>query len=102
MGYPLWDAAREVWAKDQPSEQTFCDELTGVGFACVRVSLCKYPCQVSVDKWCELIRGRFWSTFHGFTDEELVAATEEIRLKSSGSDLFFDERLLLISAVNEG
>jgi hypothetical protein len=52
-------------------------------------------------EWCRLVRGCFWSTFSGFSDEELAAGCEDIRAASTEGVLRFEDRLLLIDAGPE-
>ena len=105
IDYPLWEAALEVWAENQPSETSIVNELKAAGFSDVTTHLHTYPHEVPVDKWCQLVKGRFWSTFSHFTDEELELGAEQIRAKAAiGAQdaaglLRFEDRLLLIVAA---
>ena len=108
IAYPLWEAAREVWAAHQPSEALLVDELKSAGFRDVATHVHTYPHEVETEKWCRLVEGRFWSTFSHFTDGELVEGCARIRADAAakaasdaGGDagvLRFDDRLLLIEA----
>ena len=104
IDYPLWAAAREVWADNQPGESELIDDLRAAGFAHVECHLHAYPHAVRTDEWCRLVRGRFWSTFSHFTDRELEAGCAEIRAHAEssqagdGQELRFEDRLLLIVA----
>ena len=65
-----------------------------------------YPCEVGLEQWCELVRGRFWSTFHGFSQEELASGVAEIRegaharraAAEGATTLKFEDRLVFIEA----
>lgn len=99
IDYPLFAAAREVWAKNQPSEYTLTDELQRAGFGRVEVHRCSYACEIPLDEWCELVRGRFWSTFAACSEAELSAGCEEIRAGAPEDGVLrFEDRLLLITA----
>lgn len=103
IDYPLWDSAREVWKKNQPSSEELCHELQEAGFHHIQQSLESYPCQISLQRWKAMIQQRFWSTFSNFTDEELQIACDKIeeehadRVDDKGI-LHFEDRLVLISA----
>ena len=100
IDYPMWPAAYEVWAQNQPSEEQLASELREAGFGSVHVHLHCYPHEVGVEEWCRLVHGRFWSTFSDFSDAKLEAGCEHIR-GAAGADgvLRFEDRLLLIDAV---
>mmetsp|Transcript_11800 Transcript_11800/g.37488 ORF Transcript_11800/g.37488 Transcript_11800/m.37488 type:complete len:240 (+) Transcript_11800:135-854(+) len=56
IDYPLWDAAREVWARNQPSEDEIVSNLRDAGFGSVSVHQHAYPHEVAADEWCRLVR----------------------------------------------
>ena len=73
--------------------------LRAAGFAHVACHTHTYPHAVATDEWCRLVKGRFWSTFSNFTDEELEDGCRQVRASADGGDtLRFDDRLLLIEA----
>jgi cyclopropane fatty-acyl-phospholipid synthase-like methyltransferase len=100
IDYPLWDEARDVWAKNQPSLQEIVDNLESAGF--VEVSHTRYPCVINLERWQSMVKSRFWSTFAEFTDEELNAACESMvereKDKIKGDKIHFEDRLLFVSA----
>ena len=103
IDYPLWDAARHVWKDNQPSASEFEEELKQAGFSNVETTLEAYPCQIALDRWQTMVRGRFWSTFSKFTDDELEEACELIAKEYAGritpdGILPFEDRLVFISA----
>ena len=107
IDYPLWPAAREVWAANQPSEGELIEELRAAGFDFVRLHAHAYPHSVPTDEWCRLVKGRFWSTFSNFSDAELEAGCALIREAAcnaippvAGEEhlVRFEDRLLLIEA----
>jgi cyclopropane fatty-acyl-phospholipid synthase-like methyltransferase len=103
IDYPLWDAAREVWAENQPSVEQLAREMREAGFHDIRYTTESYPCTIPLSKWQEMVRNRFWSTFSNFTDEQLDDACKSIekdgnnRLDDQGL-LHFEDRLIFISA----
>lgn len=103
IDYPLWDEARDVWAKNQPSLDQFVSELTAAGFSDVQHSVEPYPCVISLERWQAMVKARFWSTFANFSDAELEAAchviaeNEKHRITEDGC-LHFEDRLLFITA----
>jgi hypothetical protein len=107
IDYPLWDEARQVWKDNQPSALEFCDELEKAGFVDIHHSLEGYPCQIALERWQSMVKGRFWSTFSNFSDDELEDACERIakeyqdRIDEEGV-LQFEDRLVFISARKEG
>ncbi|CAJ1967444.1 unnamed protein product [Cylindrotheca closterium] len=103
IDYPLWDEARQVWKENQPSATDFMNELKEAGFVNIQQTLEPYPCQIPLDRWQSMVKGKFWSTFSNFSDEELEAACETIAKDYAdrvGKDgiLHFEDRLVFISA----
>lgn len=103
IDYPLWDAAKEVWARNQPSLQQFTSELTAAGFTDIHHTIETYPCSIPLKRWQSMVKARFWSTFADFSDAELDEACAEIAANASQGDewdgnLNFEDRLLFITA----
>lgn len=103
IDYPLWDAARHVWASQQPALDGIVRDLEAAGYVKVASSVHSHPCAVSLTRWERMIRNRFWSTFSHFSDEELddgirqMEESERHRLDEANV-LHFEDRLLFISA----
>jgi hypothetical protein len=103
IDYPLWDAARRVWALHQPALEDIVQDLEAAGFVDVTGSVHSQPCAIKLSRWEQMVRNRFWSTFSHFSDAELdegireMEATERHRLDEGGV-LHFEDRLLFISA----
>lgn len=103
IDYPLWDEAREVWARNQPHVDVFVNELKSAGFTKVHYKIEPYPCVIALDRWQQMIKNRFWSTFSHFTDSQLATAckiieeSEGYRLDAK-SNIHFEDRLLFIVA----
>lgn len=101
--YPLWDEARLVWAANQPSLQDIQVDLQTAGFSRVEHTVEAYPCSTAMEKWLEMVKSRFWSTFSNFTNDELeeackrIAIDEKARVDKEGL-IHFEDRLLFISA----
>lgn len=103
IDYPLWDAAREVWKKNQPSVDEFSKELLEAGFCDIQHTLEPYPCQIALSRWQSMVKNRFWSTFSNFSDEELreACAQMEVDYQDRVDDqgiLHFEDRLVFLSA----
>jgi len=102
IDYPLWDEAREVWAKNQPSLHQFVSELQTAGFSEIEHTVEAYPCVIRLERWQSMVKARFWSTFANFSDEELRQACDTIAEKEShriqDGSLHFEDRLLFITA----
>ncbi len=103
VDYPLWPAARQVWASHQPSFDEIKLDLERAGYLSVEQSMEIYPCSIPLERWLSMVKGRFWSTFSNFTDEELNEACklmpmrEKERIDEDGN-IHFEDRLLFITA----
>lgn len=107
IDYPLWDAARAVWAQHEPSLDELVSELQEAGFSNIQHTLEAYPCAIPLHRWLSMIRSRFWSTFSYFTDEQLEEGCASItrnyqhQLDREGNDdgiIQFEDRLIFITA----
>lgn len=96
--YPFFKAAFSVWEQSQPDETDIVADLRSVGFDPVITLTQAYPCSLSRQRWCQLVRARFWSTFSKFSDDELEAGCEEIRAAHPEDHLEFEERMVLVIA----
>ena len=100
--YPFFDAALEVWSRQQPPMDHYVDIMRAAGFADVRCEVAEYPATLDKGWWLEMVGNRFWSTFslEHFGEEELAAGMEEIRAKHAGSDtISFTEQMVFITAT---
>ena len=103
VDYPLWDAARDVWKEHQPSSNELTGELQQAGFSDIVETLEPYPCTIPFQRWTDMVRGRFWSTFSNFSDEELDAAcrhmeTEHKHRIDKDGVIHFEDRLVFLLA----
>ncbi|KAL7553058.1 hypothetical protein ACHAWF_016308 [Thalassiosira exigua] len=102
IDYPLWPAAREVWASNQPSAAEIESDLIAAGFTDVGSKVHAYPCAIKLDRWLDMVRGRFWSTFSEFRDEELEeACANSIPMEANvdeGGVARFEDRLVFVTA----
>ena len=103
LDYPLWPAARKVWAANQPSASDIMLDLEAAGFQDVQSQVQTYPASIKLDRWLDMVQSRFWSTFAKFSDAELEAACdlirEEAQSKTDGDGIVhFEDRLVFITA----
>jgi len=102
IDYPLWPAARNVWANNQPHVDEIERDLLGAGFQNVTHRVEKSVCNMGLEQWLDMVKGRCWSTFSNFSDDELVDACEIIRkdanVDDSTGEISFEDRLLFITA----
>eukprot|EP01043_Picozoa_sp_COSAG02_P061175 COSAG02_NODE_8163_length_2683_cov_3.156734_1_plen_252_part_00 len=98
--YPFFDAALEVWKRQQPPMEHYVSIMEEAGFE-VSCEVCDYPATLRAEWWLEMVGNRFWSTFSHFSDEELTAGIAEIRKRHcpAGADtISFTEQMVFISA----
>ena len=96
---PLWDGAREVRAKLFPPVEDIVDDLVAAGFRHVQWTIESYPCVIQLEQWTAMVKGRCWSAFSHFEDEELEEACREIERTADvdcDGRIHFDERMLFI------
>ena len=101
IDYPIWPAAKEVWAANQPSADDIEVDLHSAGFKDIRRDIKSYPCEIKLKTWLGMVRNRFWSTFSHFTNEELEVGCDIIAKEARPDEeekVKFEERLLFITA----
>jgi protein-L-isoaspartate O-methyltransferase len=111
IDYPFFKRAVDEWEASVEPHEKLLGDLNDAGFSEVTATLEAYPCEVELEQWLGMVRGRFWSTFHSFSDEELeegcqeIVAAHEVRMASasveepkSSSILRFEDRLFFITA----
>jgi 2-polyprenyl-3-methyl-5-hydroxy-6-metoxy-1,4-benzoquinol methylase len=111
IDYPLWSEAKDVWKQNQPSIQDIQQELIEAGYTNIVWNVESYPCSIKLNRWTEMIRSRFWSTFSNFTDQELDDACNKIAVKAGKDNdddnddnddndiiLRFEDRLIFLTA----
>ena len=97
--YPFFDAALEVWKRQQPPMEHYVGIMERAGFS-VSVEVADYPATLGTEWWLEMVANRFWSTFSHFSDEELAAGIEEIKARHGGAEsISFTEKMVFITAT---
>lgn len=114
IDYPFysWEQVREVWAENQPAVEDIEDDLVRAGFGNVRHTMVPFECSCSINQWVGMVKGRLWSTFSHFSDDELEEACQLILReflnakegrKDTATDddiVTFEERLLFVSGCS--
>jgi len=101
IDYPMWPAAKKVWAANQPSADDIEADLHSAGFTDIKRDIKSYPCEIKLKTWLGMVRNRFWSTFSRFTNEEIEAGCDIIAKEAKPDEegkIKFEERLLFITA----
>ena len=101
VDYPLFEAARRVWADNQPPVEDFVGAMRQGGLE-AEVVVVDRECRVAKSAWLGMVRQRFWSTFarEHFDDAALQARIDEIDAQHADSDeLRFVDRLLFVVAT---
>lgn len=102
VDYPFFQKAYDVWVSAQPDAEEWAASLRSKGFLDVSIATHSFDVELELDVWCDMIRNRFWSTFAGFSDEEIETGISEIREGSTSSTVNFEERAVLLTATAPG
>ena len=97
----MWPAAKDIWAANQPSADEIETDLRKAGFTEIQQCIKSYPCEITLNKWLDMIRNRFWSTFSHFSEVELKEGCDCISKEAEPDDegkITFEERLVFITA----
>ena len=97
--YPLFAAAKDLFAEHQPSEEEIVADLRQAGFARVTVQYPSFPLPIPRQRWLDMLRGRFWSTLSHFDDAALERGIAEVAHATADTPVIvFDDSLVLITA----
>lgn len=89
-GYPLFEAAKQVWRENQGSIEFYIDRFQSVGFKTELRTIPYHVC-IAKEEWERLIRTRVWSTFSLLSDEELESGIAELDTSIVDTHYHFDD-----------
>jgi hypothetical protein len=75
---PFFQAAKAVYSANTSDLSLYVKELAEVGFKNIKIHTSGYKFKLALNKWVRMLRGRFWSTLHSFTDEEMERGVKEV------------------------
>jgi len=96
--FPFFPAAHDEWARHQEPPSAYAGPLEAAGFG-VEVVERAYGVDMAKQQWLDMMRGRFWSTFSAFGDDELEEGVRRVDREHPGERLAFEDRLCFIVAV---
>jgi hypothetical protein len=92
----------EEWQKSQLPAEVYTEGLRAVGFEASCDSR-DFTVDMPAKEWFSMVRARFWSCFHPFSDEELGRGIEEIRsawrIEDEEATIRFPDRFAFIVGV---
>lgn len=93
--YPLFHAARERFAANQPEPEDVAAAMRDAGLH-VDLEHEEYPVTVKRDRYFNLVRNRWMSVLSTFSDEELEAGLEEMAAAYPEPELTFPDRFAFV------
>ena len=100
VAFPFFNAAKEVFARHQPSEESLVDELIEEGFK-VDLHRRSHTFTLPKEEWYTMLRHRFMSDLGVFSDEEIEAGIDEIERLYPQTHLSIVDHLLFITATKK-
>lgn len=99
--YPFFAAAMETWAAGQEEYAEFKHAMEEAGFT-VQVFEERFPMCIRKSTWYDMIRTRWWSHFHAFSDAELEDGIQELEASfPDQEELSFDEVEIFLVASTD-
>jgi ubiquinone/menaquinone biosynthesis C-methylase UbiE len=98
LDYPLFDAALERFAKNQPEPASIADDMADAGLD-VDLTYGEFPVRVQRDHYLELVGRQWMSVLSTFSEEEVAAGVDEIRRRHPEQTLEFTDRFAFVSGV---
>jgi ubiquinone/menaquinone biosynthesis C-methylase UbiE len=98
LDYPLFDAALERFAKNQPEPAGIAEDMRQAGLQ-ADLEYGEFPVRVGRDHYIELVGRRWMSVLSTFSDAELDAGLDEMRRRHPEPELDFVDRFAFIRGV---
>lgn len=97
ISFPLFDAAREAFARNQPPHEIIETELLKSGFD-IHTSHRSHTFALNKKSWYEMLRHRFMSDLGVFSDQEIDEGIKEIESRYDGEMIDIIDHLIFITA----
>ncbi|MGH3097119.1 MAG: methyltransferase [Streptosporangiales bacterium] len=98
LDYPLFAAALDRFAANQPAPEDIADALRAAGLD-TRLEYEQFPVRVGRDHYLDLVANRWMSMLSTWTEAELAAGLEEMRAAHPEEELRFVDRFAFIRGV---
>jgi trans-aconitate methyltransferase len=98
IAFPFFNAAKEVFAKNQPPYELFEDQLRKCGFE-VETTKRSHTFPLIKESWYEMLRYRFMSDLGVFSDKEIEEGIVEIETNYKGETIDIIDNLIFITAT---
>jgi hypothetical protein len=95
--FPFFDSALKNFGKGQPKVEIILQEIREDGFETVTLHVLDYPLSIPRERWHKMLRQKFMSNLHPFSDEEIEEGIRELCIKYPDIENYdFVDRLLFI------
>lgn len=95
IGYPLFDAALQLFTALQPDPANVADEMRAAGLD-AELTYESFRLAFPVDRYLQMVRNRYMSLLSHFDDEQLDAGVAEIRRAHPGERVEFDDTFAFV------
>lgn len=93
--WPLFRAAKEMFARNQPAADCLAVDMEKAGFS-IGIYSESFKLKLPRKKWFEMLRTRFISDLSRFSDEEIEAGVSELTAKYPDETIEIEDSLLFI------
>jgi ubiquinone/menaquinone biosynthesis C-methylase UbiE len=98
ISYPLFGAALDLFARQQPDPDGIAGELRAAGLT-TSVAYESFPLAFDSARYLQMVRDRYMSLLSHFDDAEIEAGITEIRRAHLGDEVAFDDTFAFIQGV---
>ncbi|MFE6685796.1 class I SAM-dependent methyltransferase [Streptomyces sp. NPDC057743] len=95
IGYPLFQAALDRFAVEQPDPEKIAVALRNAGLE-TTIEYEEFPATIDREVWIDLVSDRWMSVLSNFSDAELARGIEEIRERYTAPQLELLDRFVFI------
>jgi SAM-dependent methyltransferase len=98
ISYPLFAAALDLFARQQPDPGDIAAQMRAAGLE-AEVAYESFPLAFATGKYLEMVRDRYMSLLSHFGDAELEAGVAEIQDAHPGDEIAFDDTFAFVLGV---
>lgn len=95
ISYPLFTAALDLFARQQPDPADVASEMRAAGLD-AQLTHESLPLEFPIERYLQMVRNRYMSLLSHFDDTELEAGLEEIRRTHPGDQVAFDDTFAFV------
>jgi len=100
LRYPLFEAALDRFAENQPEEDALVKAMRDTGLKTDN-TIEEFTVTIDRDHWLKLVGNQWMSVLSTFSQEEIAAGLDEIRARYPESPISYQDRFIFVRGIKE-